>query len=204
MVTTDDDQLWSKMWSYKDHGKSWGAVYERKHRPGFQWLHDNFGTNLRMLELKGDIDNIQLQKPENCVAEHTEIAAHIQKMLEPLASAVYCPEATEHIIHSHYHQYANLRPQCLRDGWNRDRIVAEANSRNLALFQGRCSEVCLEQAFYRTDLRPQTQTQTQTQLLIARELSATRLMFLTHPTITVVQLEGFVRIMSDIITAASR
>ena len=26
MVTTDDEGLWSRMWSYKDHGKSWEAV----------------------------------------------------------------------------------------------------------------------------------------------------------------------------------
>ena len=29
MVTTNDRELWSRMWSYKDHGKSWEAVYER-------------------------------------------------------------------------------------------------------------------------------------------------------------------------------
>lgn len=27
MVTTNDKELWSKMWSYKDHGKSYDAVY---------------------------------------------------------------------------------------------------------------------------------------------------------------------------------
>jgi dTDP-4-amino-4,6-dideoxygalactose transaminase len=39
MVTTNDRELWSKMWSLKDHGKSWEAVYERQHPPGFRWLH---------------------------------------------------------------------------------------------------------------------------------------------------------------------
>ena len=28
MVTTNDEQLWRKMWAYKDHGKSYAAVYE--------------------------------------------------------------------------------------------------------------------------------------------------------------------------------
>lgn len=36
MVTTSDKSLWSKMWSYKDHGKSYEAVYERKHPEGFR------------------------------------------------------------------------------------------------------------------------------------------------------------------------
>ena len=48
MVTTNDRGLWSRMWSYKDHGKSWEAVYERAHPPGFRWLHESFGTNWRM------------------------------------------------------------------------------------------------------------------------------------------------------------
>ena len=29
MVTTNDKSLWSSMWSYKDHGKSYDAVYNR-------------------------------------------------------------------------------------------------------------------------------------------------------------------------------
>ncbi|MGP1613888.1 MAG: DegT/DnrJ/EryC1/StrS family aminotransferase, partial [Pollutimonas bauzanensis] len=45
MATTSDRGLWSKMWSFKDHGKSWDAVYEREHPPGFRWLHESFGTN---------------------------------------------------------------------------------------------------------------------------------------------------------------
>src|SRR3546814_9792866 len=32
MVTCNDRDLWSRMWSFKDHGKSWDAVYERAHR----------------------------------------------------------------------------------------------------------------------------------------------------------------------------
>jgi dTDP-4-amino-4,6-dideoxygalactose transaminase len=39
MVTTNDRSLWLKMWSYKDHGKSWEAIYEREHQSGFRWLH---------------------------------------------------------------------------------------------------------------------------------------------------------------------
>ena len=62
MVTTNDHGLWSKMWSYKDHGKSWEAVYEREHAPGFKWLHDSFGTNLRMTEMQAAIGRIQLAR----------------------------------------------------------------------------------------------------------------------------------------------
>src|SRR3546814_1453886 len=48
MVTCNDRDLWSRMWSFKDHGKSWDAVYERAHQPGFRWRHGRIGTNWRM------------------------------------------------------------------------------------------------------------------------------------------------------------
>ncbi|MGP1613939.1 MAG: DegT/DnrJ/EryC1/StrS family aminotransferase, partial [Pollutimonas bauzanensis] len=50
MATTNDRALWSRMWSLKDHGKSWDAIYQREHKPGFRWLHESFGTNWRMME----------------------------------------------------------------------------------------------------------------------------------------------------------
>jgi dTDP-4-amino-4,6-dideoxygalactose transaminase len=198
MVTTDDDALWKKMWSFKDHGKSWDAVYERNHAPGFRWLHENFGTNWRMLEVQAAIGNIQLTKLENWVTRRCAIAARLREMLAPFASAIRCPEPAEGIAHSHYRQYAYVRPQGLRDGWDRDRIVAEANARNLPLFQGSCSEVYLERAFDGHDCRPRAG------LPIARELGATSLMFLTHPTITDEQLDSFVTKMSEVLVAATR
>ena len=62
MVSTNDRELWSRMWAYKDHGKSWEAVYEREHPPGFRWLHDSFGTNWRMTEMQAAIGRIQLTR----------------------------------------------------------------------------------------------------------------------------------------------
>ena len=37
---------------YKDHGKSYDAVYNRKHPAGFRWLHESFGTNWRITEMQ--------------------------------------------------------------------------------------------------------------------------------------------------------
>ncbi|WP_257550914.1 DegT/DnrJ/EryC1/StrS aminotransferase family protein [Sphingopyxis sp. DBS4] len=62
MLTCNDRDLWSRMWSFKDHGKSWEAVYERAHPPGFRWVHESIGTNWRMLEMQGAIGRIQLRR----------------------------------------------------------------------------------------------------------------------------------------------
>ena len=62
MVTTNDESLWRNMWAYKDHGKSYEAVYEREHPEGFRWLHESFGTNWRMTEIQAVIGRIQLKR----------------------------------------------------------------------------------------------------------------------------------------------
>lgn len=62
MVTTNDVALARAMWEYKDHGKSYEAVFERQHPPGFRWLHESFGTNWRMLEMQAAIGRIQLRR----------------------------------------------------------------------------------------------------------------------------------------------
>jgi dTDP-4-amino-4,6-dideoxygalactose transaminase len=62
MVTTNAEALWRSMWSFKDHGKSYEAVYERTHAPGFRWLHESFGTNWRMLEMQAVLGRIQLRR----------------------------------------------------------------------------------------------------------------------------------------------
>ena len=65
MVTTNRKDIWSFVWSYKDHGKSYDAVHSEEHSAGFRWLHHSFGTNLRMTEIQAAIGRIQLRKLES-------------------------------------------------------------------------------------------------------------------------------------------
>ena len=62
MLTTNDEDLWRKAWEFKDHGKTFDAVYNRQHEPGFRWLHESFGTNLRLTEMQSAIGRVQLRK----------------------------------------------------------------------------------------------------------------------------------------------
>jgi len=178
MVTCNREDLWSSMWSYKDHGKSWDAVYNRAHPPGFRWVHESFGTNWRMLEVQAAIGRIQLTKMPSWTARRTAIAQLIRDSLAPFAGAVRAPVPGYGLTHAYYRQYAYVRPEGLRSGWDRDRIVAEMNALGVPLLHGTCSEVYLEKAFDGTPWRPTEP------LPVARELGQTSLMFLTHPTLT--------------------
>lgn len=178
MVTCNDPELWSRMWAYKDHGKSWEAVFGRSHPPGFRWLHESFGTNWRMLEIQAAIGLVQLGRMEEWTRRRGEIAERYIEALAPFGQAVRAPRPAPGVDHAWYRFYAYVREEGLKPGWDRDRIVAEATARGAPLMQGSCSEVYLEKAFDGTGWRPVQR------LPRARELGATSLMFLTHPTLT--------------------
>ena len=201
MVTTDDPALWSRMWSFKDHGKSWDAVYERAHPPGFRWLHENFGTNWRMIEMQAAIGRIQLRRMAGWTAARTRHADAMRTALAPFArdgGLLRLPRlAGEGSVHAEYKYYAYVRPDRLAPGWDRDRIVAEINARGVPCFQGSCSEVYLEKAFDGTGWRPPHP------LPMARELGETSLMWLVHPTLTPDQIALAAHVSAEVIASAA-
>ena len=208
MVTTDDRELWSRMWSFKDHGKSWEAVYERKHSPGFRWLHESFGTNWRLTEMQAAIGRVQLARMAEWSAVRVRNAEAISEALAPFSSekgAVRVPTvagtkagSNQETRHAYYKFYAYARPENLASGWSRDRIVDEIVAKGVPCYQGSCSEVYLEKAFDNTGWRPAEP------LPVARELGETSLMFLVHPTLTQSDLDIAARAITQVFQQAGR
>lgn len=197
MVTTSDKALWSIMWSFKDHGKSWEAIYERNHAPGFRWVHESFGTNWRMLEVQAAIGRIQLHRMPAWTQRRTEIATRLADVLTRHGEVVRVPLPDAGMRHAFYRLYAYVRPDGLADGWTRDRIVAELNQAGVQVLHGTCSEVYLERAFDGTPYRPENR------LPVARELGETSLMFLTHPTMDDAELDRAVEAVDHVLAAAT-
>jgi dTDP-4-amino-4,6-dideoxygalactose transaminase len=178
MVTVNDRNLWSDMWAFKDHGKSWDAVYERQHPPGFRWLHESFGTNWRMLEMQAVIGRIQLGRLAEWTEARTRNANRFAEVATRFPGALRTPMPRLGDVHAYYRFYTYVRPEGLRSGWSRDRILAEVNERGVPLFHGSCSEVYREKAFEGTSIAPPQR------LPNALALGETSVMFLTHPTLT--------------------
>ena len=171
MVTTNDRALWSRMWSIKDHGKSWEAVYERQHAPGFRWLHESFGTNWRMMEVQAVIGRIQLQRMPTWQAKRLANAERIWSSARTLAG-LRVPAVPAEVTHAAYKCYVFVEPASLKAGWDRDRILNEISARGVPCFSGSCSEVYLEKAFDDTGWRPVER------LPVAKELGETSLRFI--------------------------
>jgi len=197
MVTTNDKALWSKMWSYKDHGKSFEAVYERKHPPGFRWLHDSFGTNWRMTELQAAIGRIQLTKMLDWNERRNANAKMINNAVCDL-NVVRLVDVPKYIEHAEYKHYIFIRPEALKDGWTRDRIVDTIVLYGVPAFQGSCSEVYLEKAFDNTNWRPKKR------LPNAVLLGERSIMFLVHPTLTTSELNKCCEVVRNVLIEASK
>lgn len=195
MVTTNDETLWKKMWSYKDHGKSWDSVYEKQHPPGFRWLHDSFGTNWRMTELQSALGRIQTQRMPEWHKARLANANKIWNAARQLPG-LRVPDIPDYITHAAYKCYVFIEPSVLKDGWNRDRIMNEIVARGVPAFSGSCSEVYLEKAFDNTPYRPKES------LPVAKELGETSLMFLVHPTLTDAEIDKTVQVLVEVMQEA--
>src|SRR5690606_4633162 len=153
MITTNTPALWRKIWAHKDHGKSWEAVYERQHPPGFRWLHESFGTNWRMPEIQAVIGRIQLQRMPDWHARRLAYARRIWNAARQLPG-LRVPKVPSHSQHAAYKCYVFVEPDQLAEGWTRDRIIQEITASGVPCYQGSCSEVYLEKAFDGTGWRP--------------------------------------------------
>jgi dTDP-4-amino-4,6-dideoxygalactose transaminase len=176
MLTTNDDELWERAWSFKDHGKDHGAAHKQQTSSGFRWLHDSFGTNWRLTEMQAAIGRSLLVK----LPGQLDLRRRNANILSQRFSALPALRVTippEEISHAYYKYYVFLRPEWLRDGWSQDHLLQAVVAEGIPCFSGSCSEIYLEKAFPQ-GMRPAQRLQ------VARQLGETSMMFLVHPTLS--------------------
>jgi dTDP-4-amino-4,6-dideoxygalactose transaminase len=176
MLTTDDDSIWKRAWSFRDHGMSYDAFNHNQDSSGFRWVRESMGTNWRLTEMQSAIGRVLLRKVANWAAIRRRNAAILTRGFSACPALRVTPPG-DGMDHSYYKYYVFLRPERLRDGWGRDRVMTAINAEGIPCFSGSCGEVYLEKAFPR-ELRPQKHRK------VARQLGETSLMFLVHPTLS--------------------
>lgn len=197
MLVLDDDEQFKRAWGFKDHGKGYDTVFNREHPPGFQWLHDDFGTNWRMTEMQAALGRIQLARLEQTVAQRRRNAELWDSHLAGL-DALRTPRAAAGDRHSFYRYYTYVRTEALAPGWSRDRIREELRAAGLPVTAGSCGEIYREEAFVTSGLAPSER------LPVARELGETSLAFLTHPTLSEEALHEAGELVAGVVTEATR
>ena len=198
MVTTNERSLWSRMWSFKDHGKSWDAVYEREHPPGFRWLHESAGTNWRLTEMQSAIGRIQLQRMTDWTKARQANCRAIWEAAA-LLPGLRVPTVPVEVGHAGYKCYVFIDGAAFDEPVAdvRDRVMSTIVESGVPCFSGSCSEVYLEKAFTDLGLGPKER------LPQARALGESALMFLVHPTLVETEIAKTCSVLAAVMRAES-
>lgn len=173
LLVTDNEDLWLKAWSYKDHGKDYYTVSRKDHQPGFRWLHEHVGTNLRMTGISAAIGRVQLRRLPEWHATRQRNASILTQALE-VHPILRVPTVPPGVVHAWYRFYAYVRSEHLKVGWDRDKLIAEFSAADCPVFAGSCSEIYREKVFAKL-------FEDQTHLPGAKEMGETSLAFLVDP-----------------------
>ncbi|MDT0604081.1 DegT/DnrJ/EryC1/StrS family aminotransferase [Thalassotalea castellviae] len=193
MLTTNNEQIWRQAWAFKDHGKSYAAVYEKDHPPGYRWLHESFGTNWRLTEMQSAIGRIQTARMPQWHQTRVKYAENVLNACKAF-DFIHVPEVPHDIEHAFYKCYVFIKPEKLPSAWSRDSIIEAFNEINIPCYSGSCSEVYLEKAFENTNFTPKKPLEN------AKQLGETSLMFLVHPTLTEQEVASSCQAINEIFT----
>lgn len=189
LLVTNNRSYWKKAWQYKDHGRDPSLMSGKKSSGRFVWSVQSLGTNYRMTEMQAALGRIGLKNLDSSVQKRRALAQRLHEGLSELdALRVVMPGPG--IYHAYYKYYVFVRPERLKTGWNRDRLVRELNSNGIPCGCGVCPEIYREKGFVK--FRERLNLATQRKLPVARELGKTSIMFQVHPTLQYAHMEHIV------------
>lgn len=165
MVVTSDYMLYRKLWSWKDHGKSYEKALEKTYGT-YNFCHTSVGTNARMTEMQAAIGRVQLGKVKGWVRERNWQAHALRYALAGSFASLRLPEIKAGESGYRYVAY-------LKRG-NRDRLLRRMLKAKLPVGSGSCPEIYREQAVYTGDHR----------CPVAKELGLSSVTWKTDPTLT--------------------
>ena len=196
MITTSNKVLWQRIWSLRDHGKSYEKVFEKKDDNGFKWLHEEIGLNMRMTEIQSAIGRYQLKKLDQWRVKREKNVSIMVDFLKDL-EILRIPLPNKEVQHAWYKLYGYLISEKLSNGWNRERILGEIDKQGYPALSGGCSEIYLEKCFEKYGMQPQRR------LKNAKLLGETSLMFLVHPTISENEMSSYASAIRSILIKAT-
>ncbi len=197
MVVTNDEQLYRRMWSYRDHGKDFDAIHDQRMSAGatFKWVADSFGTNMRLTEVQAAIGLAQLAKLPAWTARRRANAAMLDGVLAGFES-VALQAVPAHLTHAYYKYYVFVNQSALKPGWTRDRVCDELIARGVPARVGACPEISREKAFRNAGPQPPHPG--------AASIEDRTLMLPVHPTLTPANLRFMSETLRGVFTEATR
>jgi dTDP-4-amino-4,6-dideoxygalactose transaminase len=183
MIGVKKKEIWKKIWAYKEIGKNFDKVKRnlKNVSSGFNWVHDTFGTNLRMTEMQAVLGIHQLKKLDKTILRRKYLNNLIWESLKN-HQAISIPKVPKNINLSPYRCYVKLNLEMIKKKYNLKKIIKLLNSREQICNEGSCSEMYLENSFKMFNLSPKKR------LTNASKLSAVSLAFFINPFISNVEM----------------
>jgi dTDP-4-amino-4,6-dideoxygalactose transaminase len=146
--------------------------------------------------MQSAIGRVLLQKLPQFVQTRQRLAGILTERFSEIP-ALRVTKPPDALSHSYYKYYVFLKPDRLREEWDRQRIIDAINAEGIPCFVGSCSEIYLERAFP-AELRPRER------LPVAKELGETTLMFLVHPTLSELDMKDTAAAVEKVLLGATR
>ena len=183
MIGVKKKEIWKKIWAYKEIGKNFDKVKRnlKNVSSGFNWVHDTFGTNLRMTEMQAVLGIHQLKKLDKTILRRKYLNNLIWESLKN-HQAISIPKVPKNISLSPYRCYVKLNLEMIKKEFNLKKIIKLLNSTEQICNEGSCSEMYLENSFKIFNLSPKKR------LTNASKLSAVSLAFYINPFISNIEM----------------
>ena len=148
MIAAKKEKDWKKIWSYKEIGKNYDKVQKniKNKSSGFQWVHDTFGTNLRMTEIQAAIGINQLKNLKQTINKRNKINNFFWEELK-IFKSIIIPVVTKNIKLAPYRCYVKINFKFIKKKYKLKDIIRMLNHKMIICNEGSCSELYLEKSF---------------------------------------------------------
>ncbi len=197
MMCTNNKKIFEKIWSLKEIGKDRKLMNIKHKNTNYRWVHNSFGTNLRLTEVQSAIGRMQLKNLNYFVKKRNYNAKQILSTLKKFKS-VQTPFIPKNITHAFYRCYITLRNSELKTNWNRNKIIYNLIKRGVRCNEGSCSELYKEKSFKDYGLSPKKR------LKNAKKLSVSSLAFQVDHSINIKELKKMILSIKKIFQKATK
>ena len=199
LLALDDDAAFARAWAYKDHGKSLSKLSDAEFMgapASFRWIHDSFGSNMRMPELEAAMTRVGLAELPAAHERRAQLAQRLSRGLSGVPG-IRVPMPPSHAEHAFYRLYAYVNPDALAPGWDRDRVLAAIKAEGVPVQYGSCAEIYREEAFVAAGLGPAER------LPGAARAHETSLAFFVHPTLADSDIDDVIAAVRKVLEVAT-
>lgn len=205
MISTNNKKLWLKMWSLKDHGKNYKSVFNKKHKNGFKWLHDDLGSNYRMTEMQAAIGRDQLRSLDKQIKKRNVIAnlylnglndfyLSYNILKKPELNCQTCPlKRDEKKCNKCVHAYYRLNLFINKNKIDQIKLIEKLKKKNINCGVGSCPEIYREKIFKKSKIYLKKR------LGNAKLLGETSIVFPVNPYKSLVKIKSEIFIIKKII-----